>query len=223
MNRCWTALAVAGLSVVSPRAPADEGGVPVSRAVRQAERRPLIQPTCGVDSLYFILRALGREPSLTDLSESVPLTDRGASLADLRAAARSHGLSYECVRCAPEELHSLPMPAIAHIAPAAGSDLAHYVVLLAVRSNTVVVFDPNDNRFVEVPIQEFNRKATGTYLAEYRPLFPDWLIAAWAAAGVFLGASWWAANRPTGRPGLGPARAGGVPGRAGTIPEGGNP
>jgi hypothetical protein len=192
MTRSVVAAAVAAV-VFCP--PAAGGDVPLSRVVAEAVRRPPVQPTCGVDALYFVLQIHGQDPTLDELTRDIRLTDRGSSLADLRAAARARGLSYECVRCGPEELRRLPTPAIAHVAPLGGTDLAHYVVVLAVRQNAVAVFDPNDNRFSEVPLAEFNRRATGYYLADHRPLFPGWLAAGWAAAGGLLGLGWWAAAR----------------------------
>ncbi len=98
------------------------------------------QADCGAAALASLARHYRRPISLEHLRDLSQTDRNGANLLGLRQAAELLGFSAKAVRCAPEALSKMPLPAIAHMAAEGG--LGHFVVIFRVRGRCVVVGDP---------------------------------------------------------------------------------
>ena len=73
-------------------------------------------PKCGPNALFIVLSLTGVKCSYSEVLASIPLTDRGASFADLKSCAEKFGLPCEVRKdISPEEVASAPMPIILHL------------------------------------------------------------------------------------------------------------
>ncbi len=90
---------------------------------------------CGPNSLYVLLLMLGVDCSYDDVLASVPVNERGSSMADIIDAASDFGVTLRPLQdVPPEKLGNLPMPLIARFntpGKSAGSfdGLGHFVVV----------------------------------------------------------------------------------------------
>jgi ABC-type bacteriocin/lantibiotic exporter with double-glycine peptidase domain len=113
---------------------------------------------CGAACLTMILQAHGRVVSLEETRERCGTSRDGVNAGALAKAAESYGLQVKALRCEPEELADLPLPAILHW------NFDHFVVLNSVRGKRYELLDPaTGRRFVDH--DEMNRSLTGLVLA----------------------------------------------------------
>jgi ATP-binding cassette subfamily B protein RaxB len=112
---------------------------------------------CGVAALAMVARFHGQSVSLAGLRQGIRLGPRGASLLELQRGAAALGFRCRAVRVGVEQLASVRLPALAHLAD------EHYVVVYALEHGGVVVGDPATG-VVTLPTDAFRRAWTGTLL-----------------------------------------------------------
>jgi len=104
------------------------------------QRTPVILQTeaseCGLACLCMIANHFGYRTDLDELRRDHRLSLMGATLEDIAAIGERIGLVSRGLRCEPDELAQLAMPAILHW------NLNHFVVLTAVRAGKACVIDP---------------------------------------------------------------------------------
>lgn len=120
---------------------------------------------CGLFCLAFLAQIQGVNGKIEELRGIVPIEEKGTSLTQLATAARKIGLPVEPVRCAPEGLERLPLPAVAHLEPSDLSPAAHWVVVLQIGRESVVLFDWRTRAVQTWPREDFVMAASGYYLA----------------------------------------------------------
>lgn len=113
---------------------------------------------CGAACLTMILSAYGREIQLEEAREKCGTSRDGVDAAALSRAAVSYGMQVKAIRCEPETLADIPLPAILHW------NFNHFVVLEAVTRNHFVLLDPACGRRA-VTRAEMGRGLTGLVLA----------------------------------------------------------
>jgi CRP-like cAMP-binding protein len=112
---------------------------------------------CGVAALAMVARFHGLGISLVSFRQKIRLGSRGLSLLDLQQAATSLGFRSTPVRIVMEQMTSVTLPAIAHLAG------EHYVVAYAIQSAFIVLGDPAAG-VVTLSAQAFQRVWTGNLL-----------------------------------------------------------
>jgi len=112
---------------------------------------------CGLACVCMIAGYYGHQISLASARVDNPTTLRGATLQDLVDVAASYNLSARAVRCEPDELVRLQLPAILHW------DMKHFIVLKEVTSSGLVVHDPATG-VRTVALREVGRSFTGVAL-----------------------------------------------------------
>jgi ATP-binding cassette subfamily B protein RaxB len=98
---------------------------------------------CGLVCLAISAELLGSKVDLADLRRQHPVSPRGLSFKDIAAIAGSMNLVGRAVHCELDELSQLSCPAILHWG------LNHFVVLVSVSRDRVVIQDPARGRRVE--------------------------------------------------------------------------
>src|SRR5207302_1841696 len=88
--------------------------MPELPAYLKVERSWQTGKKCGPVALFFLLRSHGIHVDLDEVVASVPIGEKGSSLADLQEAAARFGLKTRVVKVVPEELSGLPKPHIIH-------------------------------------------------------------------------------------------------------------
>jgi hypothetical protein len=149
---------------------------------------------CGPNCVYAYLRLHGHDIPLSAVVERVPLTDRGSSLADLRAAATDLGVSSRVLRTIPSRLVEIDLPAIAHMQTREG----HFVIILKVDPEVIVVSDMLRGDVERMPPDVFYEQWSGFVLVPSGGAL-SWRAQALIAVGfaALLGA---AAYRPREKP-----------------------
>ncbi|MCY3817873.1 MAG: peptidase domain-containing ABC transporter [Gammaproteobacteria bacterium] len=94
------------------------------------------QAECGLACLAMVAAFHGHYETLREYRARFHISQRGATLANLRDYAEQLGFQCRAVRANLEELPQLRLPAILHW------DLDHFVVLKAAGRNTVQIVDP---------------------------------------------------------------------------------
>ena len=113
---------------------------------------------CGAASLKMILTAHGIECDISELASDLHLTPRGTSMLNLRLASARHGVSARSWSIRPEDLRSIPLPAIAFI------NGNHFVVIRRlIAPNILEVDDPALGK-LQWPARSFQRFWTGATL-----------------------------------------------------------
>jgi ATP-binding cassette subfamily B protein RaxB len=101
---------------------------------------PLVLQTeaaeCGLACLAMVAGAHGLVTDLPTLRERFQISMKGATAADVADIASALGLAPRALRCEPEHLAQLALPAVLHW------DLNHFVVLVAVQRGRVTLHDP---------------------------------------------------------------------------------
>ncbi|KTF67507.1 peptidase domain-containing ABC transporter [Sphingomonas sp. HT-1] len=112
---------------------------------------------CGLACLAVAAQRAGSQIDLAWLRQRFPGSLRGMSMRQLSEVAHGIGMTTRAVRCEPEELDDLQLPAILHWG------LQHYVVLEKVQRGKVRIFDPARGH-VTVPMAELGLCFTGIAL-----------------------------------------------------------
>lgn len=101
--------------------------------------KPVLQSEsteCGLASLAMVADAHGMHVGLAELRRRFPTSLKGTRLAQVIAIAQQLGFSARPLRLELDQLSELKLPAILHW------DLNHFIVLVAVGSSKVRIFDP---------------------------------------------------------------------------------
>jgi len=122
---------------------------------------------CGLYCLGYMAQLRGLDIGLDEMRKKVPVGEEGTSLLELREAAKSFGMPMKVVQVAPDHLAQLSLPAIAHFEPADVYPYSHYVVLLKVNPDSVVLFDWIARAVHVYNRRDFALRASGFYLAPY--------------------------------------------------------
>lgn len=124
-------------------------------------RVPVILQTeaaeCGLACLAMIAAAHGQPTDLLALRRRAGLSMRGATLRQIMDIAAASGLKTRALRLDMDDLGALKTPCILHW------DMNHFVVLVAVRANRLVIHDPGAGRRV-LTLQEASGHFTGVAL-----------------------------------------------------------
>jgi predicted double-glycine peptidase len=128
----------------------EERANPASVLDQSVRRKTTI---CGTNALYMLLRSLGRPVTYEQVDSRVNEGRRGASLLELREAAKALGLATRVRRYTMDTLTQCPTPLIAHfketvngLATAAGPDevlapTGHFVLVLGMDRRAVRLVD----------------------------------------------------------------------------------
>lgn len=103
--------------------------------LRQAE-----SGECGLACVGMVASFHGYVTDLTTLRREYPVSNKGATLADIIAIASHVGLGARAVRCEVEELRNLRVPAILHW------NMNHFVVLIQADDRRIIIHDPASGR-----------------------------------------------------------------------------
>ncbi|HTG37416.1 peptidase domain-containing ABC transporter [Sphingomonas sp.] len=112
---------------------------------------------CGLACLAVAAQKAGSKIDLAWLRHRFPGSARGMTMRQLSEVAHAIGMTTRAVRCEPDELGALQLPAILHWG------LQHFVVLEKVQRGRVRIFDPARGHVV-VPIAELSLCFTGVAL-----------------------------------------------------------
>lgn len=131
-------------------------GVRRMALLRQAEAAE-----CGLACVGMVSSAYGYRIDLPSLRQQFSISLKGSTLKDIAEIASQIGFGARAVRCEPEELRELRMPAILHW------NMSHFVVLKSATKRNVVLFDPAQGKTV-LSLAEAGKHFTGVAL-ELRP------------------------------------------------------
>lgn len=111
---------------------------------------------CGAACLAMMLNLFGKKVSLEDIKRKLPLKKDGVSAYDIIKLSSEYGVSAEGYKNC--KLENLKLPLIAHVINENG--LQHFVVLLKILKNKVLIADPASNIFF-ISMGEFKKHYTG--------------------------------------------------------------
>ena len=124
-------------------------------------RVPLVHQTesseCGLACLAMICNHYGKNSNLISLRQQFNLSARGTTLAGMKEIAEQLGLASRCLSLELHELNSLKIPCILHW------DFNHFVVLVGVKQNRVILHDPARGRRT-INLKEMSQYFTGIAL-----------------------------------------------------------
>ncbi|ELN9423405.1 peptidase domain-containing ABC transporter [Enterobacter ludwigii] len=124
-------------------------------------RVPLVHQTesseCGLACLAMICNHYGKNSNLISLRQHFNLSARGTTLAGMKEIAEQLGLASRCLSLELHELNSLKIPCILHW------DFNHFVVLVGVKQNRVILHDPARGRRT-INLEEMSQYFTGIAL-----------------------------------------------------------
>lgn len=129
--------------------------------IRLRQRVPLVHQTesseCGLACLAMICGHYGKNVDLNVLRQQFNLSARGTTLSGLTGIAEQLGLSSRPLSLDMDDLHALKLPCVLHW------EFNHFVVLVRVRRNHLVIHDPARGRRI-INIPEVSRCFTGVAL-----------------------------------------------------------
>lgn len=129
--------------------------------IRLRQRVPLVHQTesseCGLACLAMICGHYGKNVDLIALRQQFNLSARGTTLSGLTGIAEQLGLSSRPLSLDIEDLSALKVPSILHW------EFNHFVVLVSVRRNHVVIHDPARGRRT-INMAEVSHSFTGVAL-----------------------------------------------------------
>ena len=139
---------------------ADQAATPEPAAVDSRDYGP-----CGPVALYCVSRLLGQQPTLSRIHELVGPADveKRHSFKALADAATELGLHPVALTTTPEELQSLPLPAIAHMRYSYTQHREHFVTVVNCSDEGVLLLDPPHSP-VRVTWESFHDAFTGHLL-----------------------------------------------------------
>jgi len=113
---------------------------------------------CGPACLVSIARYYGQRTTITRIRQLAGTDRQGTNILGLIRAAEALGFTAKGVRCGPNAILSVPLPAIAHVL--FNPNCPHFVVVYSIRKNRVTVMDPARG-IVQYPIDDFKRAWIG--------------------------------------------------------------
>ena len=126
-----------------------------------AHRVPVVLQTeaaeCALACLAMVAAAHGHHTDLPTLRQRFSLSLKGATMADLVRMAGDLKFNPRALRAEPDQLEQLALPCVLHW------DLNHFVVMTAVRGNTVTLHDPARG-VRRMKLDELSRHFTGIAL-----------------------------------------------------------
>ena len=162
----------------------DEVEPPVSDQVWRSER------VCGVNALYFLLRAADVEAEYAVLSDRLlDRSDALPSLADLKSEASRWGTTLRIARFAPDDLRAAPKPIVAHLdaVAASGEISGHFVVVTAADEEGVTYVDGSTAETREMDWPLFKRGWSGHVAHLVPPTLHGWDVFPALVAGILSG------------------------------------
>ena len=120
--------------------------------LRQAEAAE-----CGLACVGMIAGAYGHKTDLPTLRSKFPISLKGATLKDIVSISEQLDLGSRAVRCEPDELRDLRVPAILHW------NMNHFVVLKRANKREITIYDPAAGK-MKLPISEASKHFTGVAL-----------------------------------------------------------
>lgn len=149
---------------------------------------------CGPNSLYMFL-LLSNHPEIDPKQlEAIPMTPQGASLLDLKETAKRMNIDAEVRKYTPEEIDSIPVPAIAQFKTGPGSPSSnHFMVIYKADAHRIYVLDGTTGEPTYFARTNLARFWTGVVMAG-KPMGPfsanrptTWLeLACWFIAEAAL-------------------------------------
>jgi hypothetical protein len=144
--------AIAGKGINKSTASAGDSAKRVRRV------RPVVDPDCGPRALLLVCQKLKIPATRESLRAAAGTSANGTSLAGLKKAAESVGLSAEGVQMDRGALAGLESPAVAWM------DGNHYVAVLTVHGDAALVHDPNKAEAETVPLNKLLARSGGVLL-----------------------------------------------------------
>jgi hypothetical protein len=155
------------------------------KALPKNARSDQASGNCGRDCVFLMARLLERECSLSDVDQFVIVANGGSTLADLANGAKRLGMEFRIVQCSPDEIDTLPLPAIALLEPTSYRQ-QHYVVLLDVQLSEMTFVDASTNRVHVATRKSVPQGFTGFFLVERVPLIGRSAHIVWIAIVMAL-------------------------------------
>lgn len=156
---------------------------------------------CGPNSLLIFLRCHGYEASFDKVRELAPISERGASFADLWKGANTLGASVSLIRTDLDGLRHRTMPMIV-LLDGLDSPFDHFTVVTSTESDSVTLLDPVSTVSTTIDLGTFQRLWTGHALVHTRNRF-GWevclsIIVIVAAGVVYMSSTYFPTLQGTG-------------------------
>jgi hypothetical protein len=151
---------------------------PITGVLPRTIEKP--DPDCGVHALYILLRLRGMDCALDQLRKRLTLTQEGASMLDLKAAAAEWGVPTAVVTLSAEQLEPA-VPFIARMKTPNAKTEGHYVVVTQVTNDRVTVLDSTAGGVITSPRPMFEGEFSGY------TLIPVEVASPWRWVRVVLG------------------------------------
>jgi len=119
---------------------------------------------CGINAAYLYLSLMGRSLAYDELATSLGEGETPTSLAELKVALSCFGSRASVIRCDPDSLAALPLPAIMHLEAEVNG--GHYVVLTTCSDDEVEFIDGSTVGIQRMGKADFCRLWTGYVLCE---------------------------------------------------------
>jgi len=124
--------------------------------------------SCGRRTLFLWLRLMKYEIDYAEISSSVPVTSDGTSLEQLRAGARRWSDGVQIIKLQSQDLGAVPLPAIAHgWLDGRQATRGHYVVVVRVEPDNVVILDGARGTKLELTRSEFDTFWSGYLMIQH--------------------------------------------------------
>ncbi|TWT72317.1 cysteine peptidase family C39 domain-containing protein [Crateriforma conspicua] len=134
----------------------------------QSAQRWRDERCCGPVSLYVLAKLADQPLDLEEIIRIAPPSDKGVSLRQLEKASDQLGFPVTAITFSDIGfLRSLTLPAIAHVSSARDG---HYVVVLGVEAESVIVADGIHCQITRQPVEDFQRLASGHLLVPDKAL-----------------------------------------------------
>lgn len=145
---------------------------------------------CGPRAVYLLLNHLGIPATYAEIRDAIPLSDQGASIAELQRCLRSFGVECSIRRLNPTEMLTVRTPMIAYLSHLyVGNTAGHFLFVPSMRPGGPDTVDPVTGRRGEPwNWRSFSDAWSGVCLVVERPpgVFKDLpLLAAMLNLGLF--------------------------------------